>query len=89
MKQNYLIELPDNCKASILFHSLEVAIPSRLNDSECEHYEIRLPKNANARVVYSPHGFAVKIVPSYDNDHNDCDDTDQSNSEGSSSHVSP
>jgi hypothetical protein len=91
MKQNYLIELPDNCKVIILFHSLDVAVPVRLAPTESskgqsaavEHYEVRFPKSATIRIVHSAKEFSVKIAPL--NGEFDCDDQASSSEEPSPS----
>lgn len=91
MKQNYLIELPDNCHVTILFHSLDVAVPVRLattdspkeQSAHVEHYEVRFPKSATIRVVHSARDFSVKIAP-LDGDF-DCDDQASSSEEPSPS----
>lgn len=73
MKQNFTIELPDNGKVTVLFHSLDVAVPTRLADSgAAEHYEVRFPKDATVRIVHSADEFAVKIVPAGETP-DDCD----------------
>jgi hypothetical protein len=83
MKQHFLVELPDSCKVTILFHAQNVAVPSRLPDVESLHcYEVRFPKDASIRIAHSAEHFAVKIVPEGE----ELDDCDHG---GSSEHPSP